>query len=277
MDFADVASYFDQDPVYDGYTGALLFYCHTTPHDDHTSSGATARRRTMTARDATTPPARRVVQIYEDRWLVADSNPDGFMGVKVRRSFGLKKATGLMSLLTPAEACAGAAGLALYTHREYYRDMQDARTQSEWDVLWNVFCAPGEPVGKGSFLRQGSTLYRVRSVYPSIDELQIAEADEFDPDAAQSATFKTGTLNLVTDKVDETLTTLPVIQGDSMKFYRYRTEAEADNKPGDRVVFVAAASVAPQPGAQLTMLGATWRVLSSVIESDARVLRVRLA
>lgn len=277
MDFVDAASCFDNDPVLDGYTGELLFYCHTTPHDDHTSAGATARRRTMTARNESVAPARRVVELYGDRWLVTDSNPDSVMGVLVRRNFGLKKATGLMAVLTPGEACSGSPGLPAYTHREYYRDMQDARTQSEWDVLWNVFCAPGEPVAKGSFMRQGTTLYRVRSVYPSIDGLVIAEADEFDPDAAQTATFKTGVLNLVTDRVAETAVDLPVIQADSMKFYRYRLEAEADNKPGDRVVFVAAASIAPQPGSTLAMLGANWRVLTSVIEGDARVLRVRLA
>lgn len=278
MEFADAARHFDQDPAYDGYTGDLLFYCHTTPHDDHTSSGATARRRTMTATDVTAPPARRVVRIYGEHWLVADSNPDSVMGVNVRRSFGLKKATGLMTLLTPGEACAGAPGLPLYAHREYYRDMQDARTQSEWDVMWNVFVAPNEPVGKGSFLREGSTIFRVRSVYPSIDDLRIAEADEFDPDALQSVTFTTtGNLDLVTDQLETSSVTVQVIQSDSMKFYRYRVEAEADNKPGDRVVFVAAASIAPQPGATLAMLGANWRVLTSVIEGDARVLRVRLA
>ena len=57
-----------------------------------------------------------------------------------------------------------------------------------------------EPIVKGSFLRQGSMLYRVRNPYPSIDGFLICETDQMDADALQSATFTvTGTLNLVTD------------------------------------------------------------------------------
>jgi hypothetical protein len=41
-------------------------------------------------------------------------------------------------------------------------------------------------------------------------------------------------------------------------------------------VFVAAASIAPQPNSELTMMGERWRVLTTIVEQDARVLRVRL-
>lgn len=278
MDFADAAAYFNNDQVVDGYTGAPLFFCRTSAHDDKTSSGATARRRTLTAAPDVTPPARGVVALYGEHWILSDSNTDNMMGAAVRRSFGMKKATGLMTLLTPAQACAGAAGINFYAHKDFYRDVQDARTQSEWDVMWNVFSAMNEPIAKGSFLRQDGTLYRVRNTYPSVERYRVAEADEFDADAAQEAVFvRSGKVDLVTDIAEEVSTTLQVIQTDSMKFYRYRTEVEADSKPGDRVVFLPAASYAPLPGAVFTMLGARWRVLSGVIDGDARVLRARLA
>lgn len=277
MDFTDAAAYFDEDPVYDAYTGTLLFYCHTTPHDDHTSSGATSRRRTMTAPDATLPPARRAVTIYGEQWIVGNSNADGFLGLQVRRSFGLKKSSGLMALLTPGQACLVSFGTLFHAHKEWYRDMQDPRTESDWDPMWNIFCPPDENVVKGSFLRQGGTIFRVRSTYPAIEDLTIAEADQFDADALQSATFTTTTVSLVSDIETPISTPASVIQTDVLKFYQFRTQAESAQQPGDRTVFVPKITITPTVGGHLTMLGATWRILAAVSEVDAWALHIRRA
>lgn len=278
MDFADVASFFDDDPVYDGYTNALLFRCHTTPHDDQTSSGATARRRTMTTENATTPPARGVVKVYESYWLVSDSNPDSFRGELVRRSYSLKKSTGLMDLLTPGQATLSAAGTAIHTQKEYYRDQANARTESDWDVMWNIFAALAEPIVKGSFFRQAGVLYRVRNTYPSVDMFRIAETDQLDDDALQSALFTTaGVLNLRTDTLDTTSQAATVIQTDTQKFYEFRTQGESTQQPGDRTVFVAKSVITPKVGGEFTMLGAQWRILAVVSEQDSWALHARLA
>jgi hypothetical protein len=277
VDFADVTSYFNNDPVYDAYTGDFLFYSHSKAHNDQSSAGATIRRRTMTTEVGVTVPARQVVMLLGDPWLVGHSNVDAFQGDAVRRVWGLKRGVDVMERLTPAQACTDAAGILTYTQKELYRDMQSAKSFSDWDPLWSINITPADgAAARGAFFRQGSTLFRARGLYMEVDGLMVLEADEFEPDARQNATFiTTGTLNLVTDKLSTSNVTLPVIQTDSMKFYRYRTQIEADSQPGDRVVFVAAASAAPQPGSQLTMLGRTWRVLTSVVELDARVLRVR--
>jgi hypothetical protein len=277
MDIADVDSYFDDDPVYDAYTGALLFHCHTTPHDDHTSSGATARRRTMTTVPGTAAPARAVVQIHGETWLVGNSNVDSFQGVPIRRSYGLKKSSGLVSALTPGEVCLAAAGTEFHVHKEYFRDTQDAKTSADWDVMWNVFCPPGEPVAKGTFLRQGATLLRVRNAYPSIEDLTIAEADQLDADARQPVTFISSVLDLVADTRTATSVSTWAIQTDPQKCYQFRTLAESTLQPGDRAVYIAKAAYMPVVGAEFTMQGAKWRALTIVSEQDAWLLHVRLA
>lgn len=279
MDFADVAGYFDEDPVRDGYTDELLFYCHTTPHDDHTSSGATARRRTMTTEDGTSAPARGVVSVYGSAWLVSNSHPDGFQGELVRRSYGLKQSTGVMACMSPADACTGSAFVTTFhAHREYFRDNQNARTESEWDVMWNIFVAGSEQLRKGYFLRQGSTLYRIRAHYPTVEGLQIAEADQLDTDALQDVTFTSnGTLDLVTDTYPTISIVAAVIQTDVTKFYRFRTAAESNHMPGDRAVFVPKSMLTPHVGGEFTMLEEIWRIVSVVPEHDCWVLHVRLA
>lgn len=274
MDIRDAAGYFDQDSVYDGYTGALLFLGHSEPHDDHTSAGATSRRRTLVADPGTAAPARGVVQLYGERWLVGTSNLDAFQGQYLRRNFDLKKSTGLMAHLTPAEACRSSLGVEFYAHREYYRDSMNTSTESEWDTQWNIFCPQVEGVIKGHFLRQGSILYRVRNVYPTIELLDIAEADQFDTNALQVCAFD-GEISLVTEAAMPG-PTVPGIQGDIQKFYRYAAAAEAGQLPGDRAVFVPKSLITPTPGQQFTMSGARWTVVQRASELDTWALQVRL-
>lgn len=278
MKLKDVSRRFDRDSIYDGYSNAFLYLGHTSAHDDHTSSGATARRRTLRTVPGTAAPSRRVVKIYNDYWLVGNSNDDSFNGQVIRKSYGLKKSTGLMARLTPAEACASAAGTAFHAQREYYRDLADSLTESELDTMFNIFCPFAEPVIKGSFLRQDGRLYRVRNLYSTVDEYLVCEADQLDADALQSAHFTSnGDVNLVTDARPAVNVTTPVIQFDNMKFYRFRDKAEADLQAGDRVVFQVASALATKLGARFTMLGQEWQVVSVQAEVDALALHVRLA
>jgi hypothetical protein len=277
MEFSAVASYFNNDPVYDAYTGAYLFNCHSKANTDQTSAGATIRRRSMTTTVDVTAPARGVITLLGEPWLVGNSTVDSFQGVEVRRVWDIKRGTSALEMLTPAQACADAEGVGLYAQKELYKDSGNPKAYSDWDPLWSISVARAEADGaRGKFLREGTKLYRIRGTYAEINGLAVLEADELDADARQDATFiTTGRLDLQTDKLEVISNTLPVVQADSLKFYRYRVQAEADNQPGDRVVFVAAASIAPVPNSELTMMGMRWRVLTTIVEQDARVLRVR--
>lgn len=275
MEFSAIASFFDSDEVFDAYTGQLLFLAHATAHDDHTSSGATSRRRTLIAAVDTVAPARRVVRWYDTYWLVGNSNTDGFQGGEVRRNFGLKKSTGIMAALTPGQACLAAAGTAFHAHKEYYRDMTDAVSSADMDVMWNVFCPLGEPIAEGTFLEQDGVLLRVRNAYTTVDEYLVAEADQFDADARQVAVFSGPAALEFDTAAAASPTTVNAIQTDVPKYYVFRNEAEAGTKPGDRTVFVAKSAITPIVGQHLQMMGANWRVLALVSEGDAWALRAR--
>lgn len=278
MEFTAVAGYFSKDKIFDAYTGQLLFKAHTLPHDDHTSSGATSRRRTMVTEVEAAAPQRRVIRWYDTFWIVGGNNTDAFRGEQVRRSFDLKKSTGVMTVLSPAAAALTLSGLSFHAHKEYYKDMTDATTSNDYDVMWNVFCPLSEPVRKGQFLRQGNLIFRVRNVYDTADEYRVAEADQFDFDAMTTAIFITvGERDLVTEQAEEEAITTTVLQTDIQKFYVFRTEAEAVNKPGDKLVIVAKSAVTPVVSMEFVMLGQRWRVVTVVSEDDAWAIRARLA
>jgi hypothetical protein len=276
MKLANVSRYFNDDPIFDAYSGAYLFRAHTKAHDDQSSSGATSRRRTMRTAVGVNAPTRRAVKIDDSFWVMGNSNVDSFGGTSIRKSFGLKKSTGLMERLTPAQASLGQAGVSFHAHREFYRDTQNQLTEAELDVMWNIFCPFSEPMARGQFLRQGSRIYRIRSVYETVDEYLVAESDEFDDDAYQAITFThNGTIDIATDTMATVTVNTHGVQTDQAKYYQFRDAAEADRQPGDRTVFIAQSVTAPKVSATITMLGVTWRVLAVVPELDAYALHVR--
>lgn len=279
MEFTDAAEFFNDDEVFDAYTDEFLFMAHTTPHDDHTSSGSTSRRRTMITAVSVAPPARRAIRWYDTCWIVGGNNTDAFQGGEVRRSFGMKKSTGLATALTLAQACLGVpgTGVPFHAHREYYRDMTDAQTSSDYDVMYNVHFSPSEPVVKGSILEQGGRYMFVRNLYESADEFAVAEADTFDADARQLVTFL-GSPGLDFGTAGATgSTTTYALQTDSSKVFVFRAMAEGTNQAGDRTVFVARSAVTPKVGDRFTMQGFTWRVVICAPVGDAWAIRGRLA
>lgn len=277
MRMRNISKLFNNDKIYDGYDDTYLFDAHTTAHDDKTSSGATARRRIMRTAPETVPPARRVIRLYDNYWIVGNSNLDSYSSEGIRRSYGLKQSTGLMALLTPAGAVTAAQGTPLHTQKEFYRDTVNPTTESDLSTFYNIFCPFTEPVTVGSFLRQGAALYRVRNVYPTVDQYLVAESDEFDADALTVAHFTAnGPRDLVTDKVTVVDIAVPALQFEDVKFYRFADEAEAGRKPGDKAVFVPASAITVSVGAKFTMLGQRWVVASVAHELDVLALQVRL-
>jgi hypothetical protein len=277
MDLHGAATFFDTDPIHDGYSGAFLFYAQVSSFDDSSSDGATNRRRILSAGPSVVIPARRVVSLFGDRWIVGTGTPDGYGGEIIRQHFNTKRATDLLALLTPAQALSAAAGTSVYAQKMYLKDIVNSLTDSEYDTQWNIFVAPGEPAGKGSFLRDASgRLYRVRNDYVPTEGLRILQSDELDTDAVQSCVFDTGTYDPVTETTTAGTTTVNCVQVDVPKFYRFRHLSDGQTQPGDLALFVPT-SVALRPGMTFTMAGVKWRVRHFQPEIDAQVALARRA
>lgn len=280
MRLKDAASFFMKQPIYDAYSSAVLFNAQTSGFDDHSSSGATSRRRVMSVRDGTAMPARAVVALLGDNWIVGSGIPEALQGQTLRVNYPLKKSTGLLAKLTPGQACLQAAGTAMHAHKTYFKDTVDTVTKSDTDVMWNVFCPLGEGVARGTFFRDSdSRLYRVRDAYASDEGFTVAEADDFDAASLQSVTFQSnGAYNGVTDSFAAAPVTTKAILLDHTDFYVFSTQHSAvDRKAGDKTMFVAASAVTPKVGALLTFQSKTWNVTQVAAELDAWALNVRLA
>ena len=277
MEIHDAAAYFDQDPITDGYSGAALFEAQTASFDDSSGDGATNRRRVLSLAPGLAIPARRVVSLYGDRWLVGTGTPDGFLGSVIRQHFTMKRVTDLMAVVTPTEALAASAGTPVYAQRLYFKDTVNSLTDAEYDTFWNIFVAPGEPVVQGTFFRDAdSRLYRARNTYLPLEGLRVAQSDALDTDARTTATFQTGTYDPVTDTFAAGTAAVAAIKIDVPKFYRFQHVSDAQTQKGDLAVLVPTGTTVPV-GQTFTMDTLSWRILGKQVELGAIAIHARRA
>lgn len=278
MRLKDVARHFDREPAYDGYSGALVFKCQYSSFDDSAGDGSTNRRRGMSTAPAVVIPARGCIRLGDQRWLVGSPTGDSFQGEAMRNNYNLKRVTDSLRILTAAEACADAAGTSAYAQKYYFKDTVNNLTDAEYDPFWNVFFAPTEAVAQGAFLKDASsTFYRVRQTYQVAEGFLVAQTDQLDSDARQTGVvFNTGAYNPLTDAFATGTVSTSVLQFEMTKFYRFRQQAEAVVKPGDKMVFVTTSAVTVVPGMQFTMLGLVWQVVTKQAEGAVTAIHARL-
>jgi hypothetical protein len=277
MQMLDVASYFDQEKVYDAYTKQFVFKGQLSEFKDVSSVGSTLRRRTLSVAPKYSVPARACVNVGGLAWIAGLPLNDSFQGTDVRKTYNLRKATDLFEVLTPAQACSATLGTTAYGYAEYLKDTVNQQTDSELGTFWDIYFAPDEATTQGKFLQVGTRLLRVRQSYVAPENLRVSQSDELDADWSQSAVFAASVYNPVTDAFTGPTVTSLVVQIEAVKFYRWRTWAEADLKPGDRTVLVPTTALTPKVGRTFNMLSKDWRIVSLQTELDAWAIHARPA
>jgi hypothetical protein len=277
-DLFDVAQHFDDIAVLDGYNLAHLYYGQFSTFLEASPDGSTSQRRTLSLAPGLALPARKVVNMLGEPWLVGYGNVDGIFGQVIRQSFWMKKATDTFSILTPGEAALGSAGVSAYAHKEYLKDTVNNLTDSEYDPFWDIFFGTSESVSKGTFLRAGSTLFRVRSIHVGKEGMIDAASDELDAGASVTAQFtELGAYVPASDSYTAGDVATTGILLDRYKAYEFRTEADEKTAPGDMTLVVAASAVTPKIGRKVSIAGTPWAVQGLTAEQDSWSLHLRRA
>lgn len=272
----DVALHFDDIPITDGYTAAALFNAQTSTFLGASPDGSVAQKRVFSMEPATTIPARRCVVALTERYILGTTILDGIYGLPIRKSVWAKIVTESFTILTPGQACLAGAGTTAYARKQYLKDTVNGATDAEYDPFWEVFFSTSETVIKGTFLKVGTTYYRVRSSH--LDEAGFLDAlsDELDAGSYLSITFaQTGTYNPVTDSYSAGTLITNGFMFDRYKLYDQLTETDRLVHAGDMTVVVAASAVTPVIGRTVTIAGRDWNILNSTADQDAWTLHVR--
>lgn len=270
------AKYFDDTPVYDAYTGQFLWNCQFSSFNDANAVGSTSTRRVLSIAPGLALPPRRAVRVFDDYWLVGDGNPDSWKGSVIRQSFNMKKATALVNLLTPGEACLGESGVQAFAQSIYFKDTVSTLNNADYDPFWNYFFSPTEPVSKGTFIRDGARLLRVRSAYLPLEDLRIGQSDEADSGLLE-AVFNTGVYVPATDSYTDVPVATTVILLDFTKAFSYLSQGSEKVAAGDVGAMVAQSAINPDVGSTVSVSGAAWRIMGKDAQADAWLLHLRRA
>lgn len=278
MRLKDAARRFNDALALDGYTGEELFKCAFTSFDDHAASGATTRRRVLSLPESIEIPARRCVSLYDEVWLVGIGVPDSYAGRIIRMDYGMKRATDLASICSPAQAILGTGTHQAYVHRQYVKDLFNTRSESDTSINWNLFIAPDESVQTGDILILQDQTVRLRYSYLPFEGLRILECDDLPEDHAQTAEFiENGVYDSASDSyTNPSSVSTPVFVFDYNQLYRLHTQADDHYEAGDVSVLVPkTASVTPVVSAYFNMLDRTWRALTVQTERDCWLIHAR--
>lgn len=275
MHISDVSKYYDDTMMYEAYTGASVGYCQFSSFNDSNALGSTSTRRTLSVAPDVVIPTRRALTILGEVWIVGDGTSDSWQGTSVRQSFNMRKATDLSVIRTPAQACSGASGTAMYTSKAWFKDYQDQIQGSSVDVSWSVFAASTETIPDGSiFVNPDGTRLMAKANFVPLADLQTIRADSVD--APVTVMFG----NSVYDPgLDAYVSGTSATQGffvDPGKLRLPLAISAGKAEPGD-LALVVGQGYTPAAGQSLTASGIAWKILSVQVFLDAYLLQVRRA
>lgn len=271
-EMVDIASHFDDIEALDAYTGLLAFVGQFNTYDETAVDGNTEKKRSLSVRPGTVIPARRVVTIFGESWIVGDGNTDGIYNTAIRTAYWLKRADEIATLRSPAQALAGFGGTTLHINKTFFKDIQNGVTDTDYDAFWEVFTSKTESAVVGKIVISGSKLLRVRGFHQELSGFGLMMCDEL----AKLDSLTVKPANAVFDPITETWSGVPVAVAtylvDGYKMYKYFSQSDVKVNAGD-LYAVVAASVKPGSEAVHSTLG-KFKVNQVRPELDAFVLHL---
>lgn len=280
MKLSDASRFFDDIKAFDAYTAGYLFDCQFSSFDDSKADGTTSKRRTLSVAPEIDVPPRRVLKLLDEIWIVGESNFDGIFSEKIRRTYSMKKATHLVSVLSPGEALTGAPGLPCYGQLAYFKDQIDVITEAEYSAHYNLFLSQSEPVFKRTVFKAGDRYYLLRNKYYPVEGYVNCQCDELDEDAMISVRLSGSKVyNAVTDTYSGG-TDLPInaLRVDFNQAYQFNQQSSPEQKKGDEF-FLMAKSQAPNLSTKdrVAFGSKKYQIISVIGWSDAWLAQVRNA
>jgi hypothetical protein len=271
MDLSVAAGFFDDQPVYDAYTGDLLYNGQPDLHDLSERDAATGWRRTMSSIDLV-ESTRGAVRLEEEVFLTGRVVKDFLQGSVVRKYVMLHPADSLVTygfaenflthVITPVSA---------YAATSWLKDRKFELQGSELYPEYVTFLHPVESPDYSMVILLATGDYlRVQSVSQQTGGLLSVTSFSMGADALQTIAYvAAGAYDVA---ADSSSASAPVSVPAFIEFFRasyhFVNNAAAKYERADMAVTVSKTSVVlPKTGDTLTDRGVTYRVLE--VQDDA--------
>lgn len=276
MKLSRIASRFDTVPCRDAYDSSLIGYGQLDVFDDSKRDAYGTVRRTMSFNAQVQMPARRVIDMDTEQWIVGNGQSDFWRGSVIRRKYVIHRADGLANLHSLASFLDAAPAVQAYAAGVWLKDTKQIEVDSTPPSAWQLYLARGEGILPTQVIELGGYLYIVHSTHETTAGFVVADAERLDTDAADSVVFASVTLDPVLDTKAEVVATVPALNLRWQALYDNENPASLKYEPGDRVVVVSSAHVtAPKPGDHVVTAKSRHEVIAVEAYGSAFALHVR--
>jgi hypothetical protein len=279
MRLSVAARYFDKTLCTDAFNPGTTFYGQLDLYDDSKREGPTTLRRVLSLAADVAIPARRVITIGAEQWIVGSSESDYWRGEVLRTKYILHRATGGASLQTIAQALGTAGTVSSYAARFWLKDLKEPEISSKLLSFYTIFLPVGETVTLNGIIQVGGRAHFVRNSYQSGAGFLAAETDELPLDALTTGVYTpqvySGAADTRTPGIGVALNLLKLRFQD---YFTYANEAEPRYVEGDLRVMIRKADVTTaKVNDQITFGGEAREILAVADEGACWGLHVRLA
>lgn len=276
MDIAMASVFFDNDPLYDAYTGDYLYDGQFATYDGSQLDGSFVRRRTVSLAPDLVLPARRVVKLFDEPWVLSDPIRDGFYGEQVRQTMSARKAHGLYGIVTAGELAEGLPVLReAYAFCRWTKNTADAAT-SNLEPYFEFSFSITETKLDRKFFILNNKIWHSRMATEIAEGFQFAEADLLvneDEQFLRVEAEKPGKRDPVS-LVEAPGSFHKGVVVNRYQFFTKLDQAQENNYHGDKTLIVAKAPELETAG-NLKIDGQRWTILAREDLNDGWGLHIR--
>lgn len=277
MKLKNASRYFDTCPVYDGYTGSLLFKVQASTFMEAAAEGSVSVRRTISLDPTLDLPSHSVITVLGERYVTGEINSDEWKSEAIRKTCWTKKVSDSFRVGTVAQLLAGSTVTSIYGHKRQTKEV-NTLDSSNLENFWEASISVNSGVAKSNILKSGPTLYRVRFTYVSVDGFLTCGLDQLQYTVSTAQVASGKVYNPVTDTYLGSTQSVNCLPVDYKIVYDTATQADYAVQQGDISIYLPS-SITPSTGMQLSLvepdLVGNWQILNFHSEGGAWCVHAR--
>jgi hypothetical protein len=266
MKITAAASHFDKTFFTDAYAPGALSRGLLDVSDASKRDGLLDTRHIFSVAASISLPARNVIQIGADAWVLGRLTEHTYMGQVVRKEYDAQRTDGPHNIQTPAQLLDGTANVSAFAGRVFLKDLTDQNLSSDKFNYAAFYLSLSESVARGYCLTKGSDHWRVMSWYEATSGYLIAECVKLEPAVLVSNATFTGkaAYDPGTDTYGDAVPiSCPILLERYQDNYHYVNAASDKFVDGDMAITVSKTKVATMP-VQANLFsanGTPWKIM----------------
>ena len=260
MKLTDVARYFDKTPAYDPDTGAFLFNCQLSNYDGSHRDAHAAYRRILSVRPGAVFPASKTIKIFNEVWIIAESQYDGFAEIHRQRHV-IQRVNEKLEIFTIADFLAGVAAEQVWGDVQWVVGTREKDYSSFSPQIYDVYLPLDYDLPPHRLVRYRDRLYFGQFQYDSAAGYTVYRTMRQDYGAHENVTLTHKKYNPAIGKAEElSQDNVPCLMVRWQEFYEYEEQLADRYKVGDRV-FLFQSNTNVTRETRIRTSGREWAVL----------------